>query len=136
MMAQTTLPLVSMEQLHDLEDSLGGEPALCRGFVTNYIGMWTGRFQKLTTAIGAEDFNAAMDAALSLHTSSRMVGAELLSEQSGDLIMVLRRGCFAGAAFALLSLGECGERTMTELMESYVRPGPLRPGGLGLLLPH
>lgn len=134
-MAQQTLPLVSMDQLQDLEDSLGGEAALCRGFVTSYIGMWASRFQRLAAAIGDQDFDAAMDAALSLHTSSHMVGAELLSEQSGDLIMVLRRGGFAGASGALPALGECGERTMTELMTSYVCAGPLQPGGLGLLPP-
>lgn len=114
-------PLVSLARLHSLEESLGGETAQCRGFVSNYVDMWSGRFQRLSDAVKAEDVDNAMDAALSLCTSSHMVGAERLEKEAGELIQFLRQGCMANACQALPSLGLCGQQTVAELVETYVK---------------
>ncbi|MCQ9163339.1 Hpt domain-containing protein [Arthrobacter sp. STN4] len=120
-MSRPCPPLVSLAQLHELEDSLGGETALCKGFVNNYVNMWSGRFQRLASAVTAEDLDDAMDAALSLCTSSHMVGAQRLEQCTQDLIKNLRNGCLGGATAALPSLGRCGQRTVDALLERYVR---------------
>lgn len=120
-MTQRCAPLMSLDQLHDLEDSLGGEAAVCKGFVSNYVDMWTGRFQRLSTAIGSEDLDAAMDAALSLCTSSHMVGATRLEQCAEELIGMLRAGCLHQASMALPSLGQCGRQTVRQLVEKYVK---------------
>lgn len=119
-MTQRCAPLMSMDQLHDLEDSLGGETALCKGFVSNYVEMWTGRFQRLSNAIRAEDLDDAMDAALSLCTSSHMVGAKRLEQCAEELIRLLRTGCLQQASMALPSIGLCGSQTVRRLVEEYV----------------
>ncbi|WP_427016740.1 hypothetical protein ACQCSX_18755 [Pseudarthrobacter sp. P1] len=110
-----------MAQLHSLEDSLGGETALCRGFVSNYVDMWAGRFQRLSDAVQAEDLDDAMDAALSVCTSSHMVGAVRLEKQTDELIQFLRQGSLPRACQVLPSLGQCGQQTAAKLLESYVR---------------
>lgn len=120
-MPQERSPLVNMAQLEYLEDSLGGETSLSRAFVSNYVEMWTGRFQRLSTAILAEDLDDAIDAALSLCTSSHMVGAEQLEKGTAELLGILRTGGLQQASLALASLRQCGEQTVIQLVERYVR---------------
>ncbi|NVM94391.1 Hpt domain-containing protein [Arthrobacter wenxiniae] len=113
-------PLMSLGQLHDLEDSLGGETEACKGFVSNFVDMWTGRFQRLSTAIRTEDLDGAMDAALSLCAASHMVGAKRLEQCAEELIGMLRTGCLQQASMALPSMGRCGRETVHRLVEDYV----------------
>jgi len=120
-MSQRLPALVSLAQLHSLENSLGGESTVCRGFVSTYIDMWAGRFQRLACAVQAGNLEDAMDAALSLSTSSHMVGAERLELYTEELIGTLRSGRLGNASLALPSIGECGQQTVTRLEECYVK---------------
>lgn len=119
-MSVTALPLVCTETLHSLEESLDGESALCRNFVCRYVEMWPGRFVRLHEAVSAGQKEEAIDAALSLRSSSIMVGAARLGELTSDLIKVLETGCDSMATKKLAALRRCGNQTAGQLTASYV----------------
>ncbi|WP_181034221.1 Hpt domain-containing protein [Arthrobacter sp. GMC3] len=116
----TTLPLVCTATLHSLEESLDGERALCRNFVCRYVEMWPQRFSRIHDAVTTGHQEAAMDAALSLRSSSMMVGAARLGELAGDLIQLLECGRAGAAAKKLPALQLCGNQTTCQLTASYV----------------
>ena len=119
-MSVTVLPLVCTETLHSLEESLDGESALCRSFVCRYVDMWPGRFVRLHEAVSSGQKEDAMDAALSLRSSSLMVGAARLGKLTSDLIKVLETGCDGAASKKLVALRKCGNQTAGQLTASYV----------------
>ena len=119
-MTVTILPLVCTDILHTLEESLDGESALCRNFVCRYIDMWPGRFARIQEAVTTGHNEDAMDAALSLRSSSMMVGAVRLGELTTDLIRLIEGGRHAAAARKLAALRQCGNQTAGQLTTSYV----------------
>ncbi|MDJ0313994.1 Hpt domain-containing protein [Arthrobacter sp. H35-D1] len=119
-MTHTKLPLVCNETLHSLEDSLFGERALCRNFVHRYVDMWPGRFERIQAALAAGNNENAMDAALSLRSSSMMVGAARLGDLTTNLIHLLEIGRHAAAAKKLTALLVCGNQTTCQLTMSYI----------------
>ncbi|POH60661.1 hypothetical protein [Arthrobacter glacialis] len=119
-MTVTALPLVCSATLHSLEESLDGETTLCRNFVCRYVDMWPGRFVRIHEAVTAGHREDALDAALSLRSSSLMVGAARLGELTSDLIRVLEMDCNAAAAKKLAALRKCGNQTAGQLTASYV----------------
>jgi hypothetical protein len=121
-MARQLLPLVSLAALHELEASLDGEATLCRSFVSSYVSMWPPRYERLCGAMAEQDSAAAMDAALSLCTSSYMVGAQRLGHLTDELIAILHSGVPASAMQALPRLRRCGEQTVCELVSRYICP--------------
>ena len=119
-MVIASLPLVCIATLHSLEESLDGQQSLCRNFVCRYVEMWPGRFERLRVAVMAGHHAEAMDAALSLRSSSLMVGAAQVGELSTDLIRLLEGGRHAEATKKLAMLGRCGNQTACQLTSSYV----------------
>ncbi|MGA7206085.1 MAG: hypothetical protein WBX27_15785 [Specibacter sp.] len=117
----SSLPLVSMESLRDLEESLDGQSVLCRGFVHRYVLMWPQRFCRIRTAVDGHLWDEATEAALSLFSSSAMVGAEQLVQLSGDLVELLQQQHFEGASRCLDPISHCGDLTIAELEHSYVQ---------------
>ncbi|ALE05167.1 hypothetical protein AL755_06210 [Arthrobacter sp. ERGS1:01] len=121
-MPRQPLPLVSLATLRDLEASLDGEATLCRGFVRSYVNMWSPRYERLCGAVAEQNPEAAMDAALSLCSSSYMVGAQRLAGLAEDFITILKSGKASTAVRALQPLGRCGEQTVCELVSQYICP--------------
>lgn len=119
-MTVTALPLVCTDTLHSLEESLDGETSLCRNFVCRYVDMWPGRFVRIREAVAAGHKEDALDAALSLRSSSLMVGATRLGELTSDLIRVLEMDCNGAASKKLAALRRCGNQTAGQLTASYV----------------
>lgn len=119
-MVATKLPLMCSATLRSLEVSLGGERALCRNFVCRYVEMWPGRFERIQDAVASGHTKDALDAVLSLRSSSRMVGAARLGELANDLIRLLECGHHAAAAKKLAVLRVCGNQTACHLTASYV----------------
>lgn len=120
-MDHISLPLVSMESLTALEHSLEGQTALSRGFVSRYVEMWPARHARLSQAIAAGQWEEAVESALSLYSSSTMVGAERLGQMSGDLVETIKRGQHGQAREALAAVGRCGDATVIELTVRYVQ---------------
>lgn len=119
-MTPTKLPLVCPEALRELEDSLLGERSLCRNFVCRYIDMLPRRVERIHDAVLAGHYEAAMDAALSLRSSSMMVGAARLGDLTTDFIHLLKNECHAAAAKKLTKLRLCGNRTTRQLAVTYL----------------
>ncbi|WP_195849409.1 Hpt domain-containing protein [Arthrobacter sp. AQ5-05] len=121
-MNYSSVPLVCMESLIALEDSLEGQTALTRGFVGRYVEMWPSRYLRLSIAFSAGQWEEATDSALSLFSSSAMVGADRLGQMSGDLVELLKQGRQEQAQDALEEVESCGNETVAELMARYVQP--------------
>ncbi|WP_425863818.1 hypothetical protein [Arthrobacter sp. TWP1-1] len=119
-MGVTQLPLVCTATLHSLEESLHGERALCRNFVCRYIEMWPGRFERIQEAVMSGHVDDAMDSALSLRSSSLMVGAARLGQITSELIHLLECGRHTAAVKKLLALQRCGNQTAGQLITTYV----------------
>ncbi|WP_127131093.1 Hpt domain-containing protein [Georgenia sp. SYP-B2076] len=85
--------------LRDLGDDVGDDVA--HGFAARYLSMLEGRVDRLRTAVEHDDAVTAHVAALSLHSSSTMVGADALAEVARSLTAYLRSGALS-AARALL----------------------------------
>lgn len=119
-MVVLSLPLVCTETLHSLEESLDGERALCRSFVCRYVEMWPERFARIRDAVTAGHWENAMDAVLSLRSSSMMVGAIQLGDLANELAKALDSGRCPAAATHLQALRRCGNRTTGQLSTSYL----------------
>jgi len=120
-MPSTKLPIVCMDTLHSLEESLDGEREYCLGFVCRYVEMWPGRFARIHDAITAGHQEDAMDATLSLRSSSMMVGASRLGKLADDLVELLKGESYAAAATKLAALHLCGNMTTGQLTDGYIR---------------
>jgi hypothetical protein len=95
-------------------------PAVAKGFARDYARMWDRRYDSLASAIGRHDKAAALDAVLSLKTSSAMVGGVHLAQLAGELEAAVRSGDMGQAQSFLGALAERGGQTVDELQFSYV----------------
>lgn len=86
-------PLVDPAVLARLRDELQPGSGICEVFVNNYIALLPLRLDRLHRAVESMDTEAAMDAVLSLKTSSLMVGACRLGALAGDLEAELQDAC-------------------------------------------
>lgn len=75
-----------------------------RDFIQGYLAMLDGRVRRLRDAVADEDLEAAQVAAMSLHSSSVMVGAEPLAEVAKALMEPLDRGDFEEACDVTVEL--------------------------------
>lgn len=112
--AGNALPLVDPIALRVLAEDVGPESAA--SFARDFVRIWPRRRDNLTTALGRDDYAAAHDAALSLRTSSTMVGAARLAGLACSLERRLRAEGTAAAARLLAQIVECGERTVAALV--------------------
>ncbi|QDY90405.1 Hpt domain-containing protein [Arthrobacter sp. UKPF54-2] len=112
-------PLVDPAALQDLGEQLNSA-AVAKGFARDYAQMWDRRYEALATALDRRDQAAALDAALSLKTSSSMVGGLRLAELAADLEEAIRSGHLAEAASRLDDVAARGSETVDELQFSYI----------------
>lgn len=108
------LPLVDPIALRVLAEDVGPESAA--SFARDFVRIWPKRRDSLSAALGRNDYDAAHDAALSLRTSSTMVGAARLAGLACSLERHLRAEGTAAAALLLPQTVECGERTVAVLV--------------------
>lgn len=120
-MNYASLPLVCMDSLIALEQSLEGQTAVSRGFVSRYVEMWPNRFLRLSQAVASANWDEVVESAMSLYSSSSMVGADRLGHMSGDLVEFVKRGQNEQARDALPAVEECGNQTVQELLACYVK---------------
>lgn len=83
-------PLVDQSVLDRLRAELDEDEGYCRVFVGNFIDCLPLRIGKLRLALTTGDLEGAMDAVLSLKTSSQMVGAERLASLAMELERSIR----------------------------------------------
>ncbi|WP_354169361.1 Hpt domain-containing protein [Arthrobacter sp. UYEF36] len=114
-----TPPLVDPTALQELGSQLDS-PAVAKGFAREYTRMWDRRYQSLATSLDSGDDAAALDAVLSLKTSSAMVGGVRLAELAGELEDAIRVRDAGLARLLLHEVAESGNETVDELQVGYL----------------
>lgn len=111
-------PLVDPAALQELGSQLDS-PAVAKGFARDYAKMWDHRYQSLAMSLDNGDAAAALDAVLSLKTSSAMVGGVRLAELAGELEDAIRVRDTRRARSLLRAVAESGNDTVDQLQHSY-----------------
>lgn len=83
-------PYVDPSVLQTLRCELEPDAEYCTVFVNSYIQQLPQRLDRLRHAVEAMDLDAAMDAVLSVKTSSMMVGAAYLGMLADELETILK----------------------------------------------
>jgi HPt (histidine-containing phosphotransfer) domain-containing protein len=87
---ECTESLVDPTVLTGLQAELGGDRSIVTRFVRNYIDLLPWRVDRLHHALNNLDMEDAMDAVLSLKTSSHMVGAICMGRLATELEISIR----------------------------------------------
>ena len=87
---ECTDSLVDRTVLTELQAELGGDQAIITTFVRNYVELLRWRVDRLHIASENLDIEDAMDAVLSLKTSSHMVGAICMERLAAELEISIR----------------------------------------------
>ncbi|WP_448070987.1 Hpt domain-containing protein [Georgenia yuyongxinii] len=114
--------VLSQVALCALCEELGADAAC--SFAHRYLDLLEARVQHLTEALAGGDAEAAWVAALSLHSSSAMVGAQALAEVSRALATQLRAGALAAARLVLCEVAALATATARALLAFLARPVP------------
>lgn len=112
------LPLLNLDVLENLGADLNEGIAL--RFAADYAQMWEYRRTWLTTAIERKDSAVALEAVVSLKTSSVMVGGIRLAHIAGILEAVIRDGNMSRSIALLTLISNLGSATVTELRAGYI----------------
>lgn len=112
-------PILDLAEFQLFEDQLDN-PRIARDFARDFVRLWEARHQALATAVERGDVSAALDAVLSLRTSSAMLGGSRLAVQATRVEEHIYNGDLVRARPLLHDLEECGARTVQELKGSYV----------------
>jgi HPt (histidine-containing phosphotransfer) domain-containing protein len=113
------LPLLDLAAFQLLEDQLDN-PLIARSFARDFTKLWEKRYRALATAIELEDVPAALDAVLSLKTSSTMVGGIRLAALAASMEQLIRTRELHEGTPLLAAISFCGNATVKELQVSYV----------------
>lgn len=117
-------PLVDPSVLERLRAELEDDEGYRSVFVGNFIDCLPARIAKLRLALTTGDLDGALDAVLSLKTSSQMVGAERLAGLAMDLERSIRDDSPRSepsvvlprlAASYLRPINQCGRQTIHRL---------------------
>lgn len=109
------LPLVDPTALRLLAEDVGERSA--SSFARDFTRIWPRRREALAAALAGTDLTVALDAALSLRTSSTMVGATRLAALTEELERRLLADGPLAAAVLVPAVNACGELTVVELEE-------------------
>ena len=112
-------PILDLAEFQVFEDQLDN-PRIARSFASDFAKLWRVRYQTLATAVERGDVAAALDAILSLRTSSSMLGGTRLAVLAARVEEHVNTGDLRSAQPLLNDLSECGELTVQELKASYV----------------
>lgn len=112
-------PLLDLTAIQTLEDQLDN-PLIARTFVRDFTKLWEKRYKALAGSIAGHDAVAALEAVLSLKTSSTMVGGVQLALKAAELENVIRSRDLREARDLLPGIAACGQATVSELQVSYV----------------
>ncbi|MDQ0031404.1 Hpt domain-containing protein [Arthrobacter bambusae] len=113
------LPILDLAEFQLLEDQVDN-PLIARTFAGDFAKLWVQRYEILATAVEHGDVAAALNAVLSLRTSSTMVGGVRLADLAAQLEEHIRKSELREARPLLKEVAECGHLTVQELKDSYV----------------
>ncbi|MCU1518851.1 MAG: histidine kinase [Pseudarthrobacter sp.] len=127
-------PLVDPSVLDRLREELEEDEGYSTVFVGNFIDYLPHRISRLRLALTTGDLDGAVDAVLSLKTSSQMVGAERLAGLAMDLEKAIRHDSQVEdpavalprlAAAYLKPINQCSKQTVQRL-QAQRSPGASR----------
>jgi HPt (histidine-containing phosphotransfer) domain-containing protein len=110
------------------DDALSSGQHACISFLRFFVDLWPTRWERLEAAVRSGDCAAALDACLSVKSSSAMVGALRLSAAAAELEAAIRGGQRATAESLVDGIGETGERSM-DAMRAWIRAEAGAPPG-------
>ncbi|WP_166980667.1 Hpt domain-containing protein [Paramicrobacterium fandaimingii] len=108
---------VDPRYLEQLRAELDGDCVAVNGFVATFVSMWPNRLQRVTCATNDDNVGALVDSALSIRSSSAMVGAVRLNAVASDLEQLGRAGDLAGVRRLIPHLRTVGDRTIERLSQ-------------------
>ncbi|WP_285244070.1 Hpt domain-containing protein [Pseudarthrobacter sp. fls2-241-R2A-127] len=131
-------PLVDKSVLDRLREDLDNDTGLVTAFIADYALYLPRRIQRLRAALVTGNFDDAVDAVLSLKSSSLMVGATQLAGLAVDLESRIHVNARPDPAVTLLRaadiflgpISDCGRHTLNWLM-SYSLTEPPRADSRG-----
>ncbi|WP_240987091.1 Hpt domain-containing protein [Arthrobacter sp. Soil736] len=95
-------------------------PDIAHRFARDYAALWEQRQRRLTSAVEGQDHAAALDAVISLKTSSAMVGGRHLAFLAGKLQAHIQAGDLHSGQALLLAVADSGRATVHELRLGYL----------------
>lgn len=113
-------PLVDFAVLRELEQQVD-DLSIVLGFVHDFVDLWESRYERLAQTLDPLDPDTALDALLSLKTAASMAGAVRLAGDARELGEAVKRGDGAAAVDLLPGLEVCGQQTLQELQEQYIK---------------
>jgi HPt (histidine-containing phosphotransfer) domain-containing protein len=111
--------LIDPAVLEELAEELQS-PDVAHRFAREYAALWEQRHRRLTTAVEGQDHAAALDAIISLKTSSAMVGGRHLAGIAGRLQALIQAGDLHSGQALLPVVADSGRATVNELNLSYI----------------
>lgn len=111
---QGRVPLIDQDTLQALADQLEN-PSAVKAFILDFIHVWDERYIRLADTVSRRDHAAAMEAVLSVRTTSMMVGAARLAGLASALEESVRLNDLIEAADLLPFVEACGVQTIREL---------------------
>ena len=115
----TEHPILDLAEFQLLEDQVDN-PLVARTFAGDFAKLWAKRYEILAAAVERGDGDVALNAVLSLRTSSTMVGGVRLAVLAAQMEERIRKRELREARPLLKELAECGHLTVQELKDSYV----------------
>lgn len=128
----STPPLLDPAVLERLRHELEDDDGVWKVFVEAFIAQMPQRLQQVRLTLTTGDLAGAVDAVLSLKTSSQMVGAERLADLAHELEKSLREEARTAdpavvlprlAAEHLRRIKQCAQRTIY-VLQDHVRHRP------------
>lgn len=110
--------VVNQRVLVELSQDIG--PTATRDFIQGFIAMLDGRVTRLRDALAAQELESARVAAMSLHSSSVMIGAEPLAEVAKDLLDALAANDYDAAVEVTVELFVLSAATRVALKELVI----------------
>jgi hypothetical protein len=107
--------LLDEDALHSLLTAVGRDEAARTRFARDFVSLWETRVQRLANALDRRDAEETHVVLLSIRSSSRMIGAQIIDATATLMHSSLDRQDLEGCARHLGRLDQVGRETCAEL---------------------
>jgi hypothetical protein len=107
--------LLDEDALRELLTSVGHDEGARARFARDFVGLWETRVQRLTNALDRRDAEETHVVLLSIRSSSKMIGAQIVEATASLMHSSLDRQDMEGCARHLGRLDQVGRETCAEL---------------------
>ena len=107
--------LLDEDALHDLLSAVGRDEGARSRFARDFVSLWETRVRRLTNALDIRDAEEAHVVLLSIRSSSKMIGAQIIEATATLMHSSLDRQDLEGCARHIGRLDQVGQETCVEL---------------------